>query len=208
MKTQALKTKFLTNSFLNLQKELLDEIKEYSIIKKISAKEYAINQNQLLYYLPVLVEGIVKVYCVQEGTSFLLYYVSSEAIIINPSFKRDLGFYSVAEVNSTIMFLPLQRTEEWANKYPDFLKILLSNYRQTKDMLFNNLTQSVFLSLEDRLLIHLKRKAEVMNTKILKVSHREIAYDLKTSRETISRLISKLISNKKIIKNNKQEIVV
>jgi CRP/FNR family transcriptional regulator len=52
--------------------------------------------------------------------------------------------------------------------------------------------QLIFLRLEDRLLEYLKERSRLQSNGLVTLSHREIAGDLGTAREVVSRLLRKL----------------
>jgi CRP/FNR family transcriptional regulator len=58
--------------------------------------------------------------------------------------------------------------------------------------LLSTIDSIAFLQLDERLLNYLKEKSAVANTKVLETTHQQIAYDLHSSREVISRLLKQL----------------
>jgi CRP/FNR family transcriptional regulator, anaerobic regulatory protein len=56
-----------------------------------------------------------------------------------------------------------------------------------------------FKNLDERLLQFLKKKSEVGNTKILNLTHEQIAGELGTARVVVSRLLRKLEEDKVLI---------
>jgi CRP/FNR family transcriptional regulator len=50
----------------------------------------------------------------------------------------------------------------------------------------------IFKAMDERLEFYLRQKAEKLNTNILQITHQEIANDLNSSREVISRLVKKM----------------
>jgi CRP/FNR family transcriptional regulator len=58
--------------------------------------------------------------------------------------------------------------------------------------------QLIFLRLEDRLLEYLKERSRFQSNGLVALSHREIAADLGTAREVVSRLLRKLEKEQRI----------
>ncbi len=60
------------------------------------------------------------------------------------------------------------------------------------DELLNVIEILTFSNKDTRLLEYLKKEVILKNTKVLQTTHQQIAYDLGSSREVISRLLKKL----------------
>jgi len=56
-----------------------------------------------------------------------------------------------------------------------------------------------FQKLDERLVTYLKEKARATNSMLINLSHEEIANELASSREVISRLLKKLENEKKLL---------
>ena len=70
-------------------------------------------------------------------------------------------------------------------------------------MRFNELLtmidQIAFQRLDERLVHYLKEKSKATNSKVIHASHEQIAIDLSSSREVISRLLKRLEQEKKVV---------
>jgi CRP/FNR family transcriptional regulator len=64
--------------------------------------------------------------------------------------------------------------------------------------MIDTLNQLIFQKMDGRLHDYLKEKARVKSTSMLDVRHREIAQDMGTSREVITRVLKKLEKEGKI----------
>jgi CRP/FNR family transcriptional regulator len=64
--------------------------------------------------------------------------------------------------------------------------------------LIDTLNQLIFQTLDGRLLDYLKEKGRVNSSRLLDLRHREIALELGTSREVITRVLKKLEKEGKI----------
>ena len=67
---------------------------------------------------------------------------------------------------------------------------------QTYSYRFEELLRTIdliaFHNMDERLISYLGEKSDKLNTKELDITHQEIAYDLNSSREAVSRLLKKL----------------
>ena len=93
---------------------------------------------------------------------------------------------------STVLSIPLHYVDEWMGKYKSWAQFAVSTYRQRFDELLQTIDHIAFRNMDERLLFYLKRHQEKLKTNIVTTSFTEIAQDLNSSREVISRLMRKL----------------
>jgi CRP/FNR family transcriptional regulator len=105
---------------------------------------------------------------------------------------------AIAESNSTIMLLPSDKVKKWINNSPAFNNIFYELYNTGYSDMINTLNQVLFENIEDRLLKYLHETKRIKQNSELKLKHREIADDLGTAREVISRMLKKLEKDKRI----------
>ena len=83
----------------------------------------------------------------------------------------------------------------------------MQTYNARFDELLRTIDSIAFQKVDERLENYLKSKAELTETKLLVVSHQQIAEELNSSREVISRLLKHLEKNGKIkLGRNKIEL--
>lgn len=197
-----MKTSSLTDCFPNLEKKLVDEIEVHSIVKNFAAREYIVKQGQLIRFLPVVLDGNVKVFHDEADAPFLLYYISSGETCIY-SFAHTFNnepaeFSAMAELDSKLLLLPLIKVNLWLQLYPSFSSLVINNYQKHYKDLLNTTRQVICHNLEERLIDYLHTKVQIEQSDLLSISHQEIAHDLGTSREVVSRLMKKLGLNQKV----------
>lgn len=182
-----------------LNAQLLREISSCSSIREFRAKEYVIHQGDMIRFLPIVIEGSVKVCCDEDTIQFLLYYVNSgESCIFSYAHMfsdSPAEFHAIAELDSRLALLPIDKVKEWFHRHPPFGNMILRGYQKHYADLLYSVKQITCYNLEERLVNYLKDKAGLEKTNLLKVSHQEIADSLGTSREVISRLMKKLERN-------------
>lgn len=186
----------------NLGAELLHEIEEHSSVKSIATDEFVVRQGQVIRFLPIVVEGSIKVFSQEASMQFLLYYIiSGETCIFSFAHifsEEPIGFSAVAEVDSKLLMLPIHKVREWFDQHPRFSNMLLKGYQKHYQDLLQTTKQVICYNLEERLLTYLQNKSKIEGSTVLKISHQDIANDLGTSREVITRIMKKLNANSQV----------
>ena len=195
-------TNFLKNCYPLLEEALIHEIATHGILKSFNTNDFVVKERQYIKHLPIIYKGCIKVFCSEDTTEFLLYYIEAgESCIYSFAHVQNdekANFSAIAEIESEILLLPLHKVKIWLQKYPSLYSIVLNNYKKHYNELLDTTKQLIFYKLEDRLTNYLRTKSQIQNSNLLTISHKEIAYDLGTSREVITRLIKKLERNQKL----------
>jgi CRP/FNR family transcriptional regulator len=190
----------------HFDKELLDEIIESSNIKVVSKGTELIRDGQYITSIPIVISGLVKVFTSYNEKEFLLYYIKpSESCVLSfiISQKQDPStIFAKAEEDSQILLMPSIKVSQWVKKYPEFSAMYFNQFNSRYFDLINTLNHVLFDKLDTRLFIYLKKKANATNTTILSIMHKEIAFELGTSREVITRVLKKLESEGKILQTS------
>jgi CRP/FNR family transcriptional regulator len=99
---------------------------------------------------------------------------------------------AVAEEDVTFLAIPISVMDEWIVKYPTWKSFVMRTIRSRFNELMHAIDQLAFQKLDERLVNYLKEKSKLTGSAVLNLSHTEIANDLASSREVISRLLKKL----------------
>jgi CRP/FNR family transcriptional regulator len=107
-----------------------------------------------------------------------------------------------------MLAIPVGYMDEWM-KFRDWRSFVMNTYRMRFEELLEALDSIAFLRMDERLLKYLHEKANAMNSQEILMSHQEIAADLNSSREVISRIL-KQMEHQKLVKlgRNKIQILV
>ncbi|MGX1928175.1 Crp/Fnr family transcriptional regulator [Flagellimonas sp. 2504JD4-2] len=191
-----MKVGFLAECYPQLEKALIEEIAEHSIKKDFLTGDHVVRQGEFMRYLPIVISGTVKVFSQEDSIQFLLYYMASGGSCIY-SFAHILrneqaDFSATADTDSTLLLLPVDRVRLWMQKYPSFGNLVFDDFQKHYTDLLRTTKQLICYKLEDRLVEYLKTKSKIEKSNLLNISHREIADNMGTSREVISRVMKKL----------------
>src|SRR5690554_1991636 len=177
--------------------QLLEELR--STTKEISVKagELILDYGQIVKSMPIIASGTVKVSRMDDqGREILLYYVNAKEscamtfTCCMEQFPSEIR--AVAEDDVIMLTVPITVMDEWLMKYSTWKSFVMGTIRDRFNEMLNTIDQIAFQKLDERLKYYLQQKAKHTGSKLLNLSHEEIARDLATSRVVISRLLKKL----------------
>jgi len=180
-----------------LESELQEEIEKSGKIMTVERDEILIDLDEVISFLPLIYDGTIKVHREDdEGKEILLYYVEAgntcaQSLSCCMSNKRST-IRAEAEEETTFISIPINKLDEWMSKYPSWKEFIMGTYSYRFEELLRTVDELAFKKLDERLLHYLMHKSKISGNQVLNVSHREIAYDLNSSREVISRLLKQL----------------
>jgi len=88
--------------------------------------------------------------------------------------------------------IPLQQMEQWMGHFKSWYEFVVNTYKNRFEEILLVLDQVAFRSMDERLEFYLKRQVEQLGQTHLNISHQEVANELNSSREVISRLLKKM----------------
>ena len=182
--------------FPQFEPELMNEIIANGVIKTIPAGEVLMRTGQFIKSTMLILEGNVKVFRENEdGGEFLMYFLQPGeacAISIICAAKTEASrVMAKTTEETTVLMIPLQLLDRWMLDYKSWYHFVLSTYRNRFDELLVLIDQVAFRNMDERLLSYLERHSKVHNSSIISLSHQQIADELNSSREVISRLLKK-----------------
>jgi CRP/FNR family transcriptional regulator len=183
--------------FPSFEKDLTDAIEKEAVYKSFFAGEIIMRTGQYIKSTILVLQGRIKIYRESdEGGEFLMYYLGpGEACAISMICAIQSSTSEVtakAEEDTEVVMIPLQLMESLMSKYKSWYQFVIQTYRTRFDELLSVIDNIAFRNMDERLEFYLKRYANESGKKLISLSHQEIAYDLNTSREVISRLLKKM----------------
>ena len=94
--------------------------------------------------------------------------------------------------NTVALLIPIQLMDELMKEHKTWYYFVLETYRNRYEELLTLVDNIAFKSMDQRLEFYLKQQHKKLHTRELNITHQEIANDLSTSREVISRLLKKM----------------
>jgi CRP/FNR family transcriptional regulator, anaerobic regulatory protein len=198
--------KELSLHFPSLEKGLIDDLLKVADVKTVQEGDLLIRTGQNIRSALLVLDGLVKIYREDDqGNEFFMYYIASGKAcaisLVCGLGKETSGLMAKAVTSATILSIPLHYVDEWMGKYKSWAQFAVSSYRERFDELLQTIDHIAFRNMDERLVFYLRRYQEMQNTNTLNVSFTEIAQELNSSREVISRLMKKL-AERGIVKLN------
>jgi CRP/FNR family transcriptional regulator len=184
------------------ERSTVEVILETAKLKKLRADDWMVDIGDLIVYMPLLLKGQLRILREdEEGHELLLYYIrpgeTCAMSLTCCSGNAVSNVRAVAEEDTELLLLPIQIIDEWTTKYPSFKSFILKTYQKRFEELLNTIDSIAFHNLDDRLSQLLKQKSEKEGSE-LKTTHQELANQLNSSREVISRLLKQMERKGKI----------
>ena len=111
---------------------------------------------------------------------------------------------AVAEEDTEVLQIPVNLVEDWL-KYPEWKSFVNLTYNNRFAELMQVIDLIAFNNLDKQLLHYLQERPRAVNSNTLQVTHQQIADELHTHREVVSRLLHTM-EQKKIIKLGRNRI--
>jgi len=91
-----------------------------------------------------------------------------------------------------VLVVPLRYMDEWMTKYKSWYHFVLESYRSRFEELLVTLDHVAFRAMDERLEFYIREHRRALQSDMLEINHQEIADELNSSREVISRLLKKM----------------
>ncbi len=186
----------IKKSFSFLGDDALNQLLEIGTIQAIPKGAEILREGQYVKVVPLVIEGLIKVYTKQEDKELLLYYIQPEESCIM-SFSSSLTnepskVYAVTESDTKALLLPATQMNKWIKQYPNLNTMFFGMFKLRYADLLDTINHIIFNKLDQRILLYLKDKSKLISSKVISITHKQIANELGTAREVVSRILKKL----------------
>ncbi|MTE28241.1 Crp/Fnr family transcriptional regulator [Winogradskyella ouciana] len=183
--------------------DILERIASVALPKTYKKHDIIIDIGQDLNYIPLLINGNIKVLREDEDGNELLLYVLESGDTCAMSLtccmaKSKSKIRAVADEDVSVLMIPIDNMKLWFNTNESWRNFILLSYQVRFDEMLETIDTLAFMKMDKRVHKYLKDQVKLTASKTLKVTHQEIAEDLHTSRVVISRLLKQLEKEKRI----------
>ncbi|MFH6971568.1 Crp/Fnr family transcriptional regulator [Flavobacterium petrolei] len=183
--------------FPSFSTELVKDVDANASIQSFKAGDIIMRTGQYIKNTVLVISGKIKVYREDEnGGEFFMYYLQPgqacaiSMICATKNEKSQIMAKVVEDVE--LIMVPLPLMDKWMMQHRSWYEFVIDTYRSRFEEVLEVIDSIAFRAMDERLEFYLKRHADVCGCKELKLSHQEIASELNTSREVISRLLKKM----------------
>jgi CRP/FNR family transcriptional regulator len=189
--------------FLELEEGLLRELQEKGRVLEVKAGKSLIQSGQNIRQTIIVLDGLVKLYRENnEGDEFFMYHLHpGDGCALSLICDRTFRVSSVtarAVTDAVLLVVSVDETENWMKQYRTWYHFVVGTYRKRYEELLETIDHIAFRNMDERLEFYLRRHRTAMNTNILEITNTQIAQELNSSREVISRLMKKLAEDGKV----------
>lgn len=173
------------------------KIPDLGITKQFESGETIVNEYASVRSIPFITKGNVKVMQSDEDyKEMVLYYLRPGETCIM-SFLAGISHETskvkaVAEEACEVVFIPVDKFQELIGKHPEWLSYIFQIYHLRFEELLEVVNAIAFKKMDVRLLQFLQKRCNVMQSDTLSLTHEQLAQELGTAREVVSRLLKQL----------------
>ncbi|WP_276132458.1 Crp/Fnr family transcriptional regulator [Polluticoccus soli] len=202
----------LKSIFPSFEDSLIDELANASDCKTFKDGTLLMKTGQYIRSTMIVLDGLVKVFREdEEGNEYFMYFIEPGqacALSMVCSSTQDTSeLTAVAVGDIEVLTVPLSKMDELMAKYTDWYQFVLRTYRKRFEELLVTIDHIAFRNMDERLVFYLKKTQKGLKSNIIPLTHAEIANELNSSREVITRLMKKL-AEKGAVKLNRNSVEI
>jgi CRP/FNR family transcriptional regulator len=195
----------LTKLFPDWEDGLYDAILNEAELKEAKAGATLLKMGQNIKSAMLVVEGTIKLYQEDEtGGEYFMYHLNPGeacAVTLVCNYHHEQS-QVLAKAVTDIQYLsiPIEFMEKWLNEFKSWHYFVIKTYRSRYEELLKTIHEIAFKNMDERLEFYILKYVKQFGS-IVNLTHQDIANDLNTSREVISRLLKKMEHNGWIVMN-------
>jgi CRP/FNR family transcriptional regulator len=182
-------------------KEFQEQFKQYAILKKIPAGEFIFIEKDNCTFFALILSGRVRVFKEGEsGREVTLYrFEKGESCILTVSCILSDSLYpalAVAEEDSEAFLIPANVFREWVSRFGPWRKYVFEILAKRLSSVIMVVEEVAFRRVDSRIAELLLKETDKEQT--VRLTHQQIAAEIGTSREVVSRILKDLEQEKMI----------
>ena len=180
-------------SLFLFEQSLLDELNSLEVLER-QPGTVVLKEHEYIKVIPLVLEGSIKLRKLDHtGREIIFYHIEpGESCILSINSclsNKESQAEAVIEKNTRIIAVEADRIRSWMDKYSSWRKFVVKLHYERMAELMTLVDLVLFKSVDTRLIQHLKEKA-VNN--VIETTHQQLAGELGTAREVISRLLKQM----------------
>ncbi len=192
--------------------ELLQFIVKEGVEMDLPADSTLLKAGNYVHSVPLVIKGLIRVSRNEDAKELLLYYIHPGEMCImsfSACCNNSTSLIEAITLEETkLLLIPSNKIREWITQHPSFNFYVYEMFNKRYLDLIDTINQLIFNRLDERLFSYLNEKASLSGNKQISITHQQIATDMGTAREVISRLLKKLELENKIRTGRNQVTVL
>ena len=186
-----------------LSEKLLENLANNGHIETFEEGTQIISRGDEVKEIPIVLSGTVKIVRTDEkGEEHILFYLNEKEActatfsICSTAKQSEIDF--IMETDAELLLYPIHLMDYLTKEFPSWRYFVCKNYNNRMKEFLNTMDTIVFMKMDQRILKYLEKASIALDTKMITITHQEIANDLSTSRVVVSRLLKQLEHEGKI----------
>ncbi len=192
--------------------QLLHFIANEAVEMNVPADTTLLKTGNYVQSVPLVMSGLIRVSRNEDDKELLLYYIHPGEMCIMSFSACCSNSASLIEAitleETQLLLIPSVKLREWITEFPSFNFYVYEMFNKRYLDLIDTINQLIFNRMDERLSNYLKEKTLLSGNKQISITHQQIATDMGTAREVISRLLKKLELENKILTGRNQVTVL
>jgi CRP/FNR family transcriptional regulator len=194
-----------------LPPRLRDALRVQSIRKTLEDRQVLVPGGAECAYLPFVLEGVLRIYKVSEaGKEVTLYRIEQgESCILSATCILNGGSFPAiaeAEQDTQILLLPAPLLSQMVEEDSACRRFIFDQYARRLDAVLILVEEVTFHHMDMRIAAFLLRNATESSATV-SITHGEIAAELGTSREVVTRILADFESDK-VISTSRGKVMI
>ena len=192
--------------------QIREKLAAYGIAKTFREGDVILDEHAYIKAIPIVTRGSIRVMRTdEEGREILLYYIQpGESCIMSflGALHQDTSkIRAVAEEATEILFIPVDKVSMLIKEFPQWLDYIFRLYHKRFEELLEVVNAIAFKKLDERLLSYIMKKADITGSKLILITHEQLANELGTARVVVSRLL-KQMEEEGLVKLGRNKIIL
>jgi CRP/FNR family transcriptional regulator len=194
---------YLNLYFPSFENGLKEIIATRGSLKVFEPGEQMMRPGQYFQSTLLIARGRVKLYREgDDGNEFFIYFLEQGnacALSMICATKHEKSQVLATALEETeVIAIPITLMDDLMKNHRSWYYFVLETYRSRFEELLTVIDSIAFKSMDERLEFYLNNQSQNLKTKELQLTHQQIADDLNSSREVISRLLKKMERDNKV----------
>ena len=189
----------LMKTFPMFDPALANYIHENAESTLFESGEVLMKPGQFFKYAMLILNGKVKLYREgEDGEEFFMYFLETgnacALSMLCMARNQSSTIMALAVEKTEVVMIPIQFMDVLMKEFTSWYHFVIETYRSRFEELLVVVDQIAFKNMDERLEWYLTQQAKSLGNNLM-VTHQQIANEINSSREVVSRLLKKMENN-------------